>query len=226
MKRTADCEDGHVSKLSVDTGGGCLSCIDFKSAAVRLGMQEKKEPLPSMSSLVQEWNQLSLQERELVQGEVHGVASGFSVEETPELIQERMEQMDEEINKIRKKSAYDKAVFLNPSYVKDPDFRIMFLRCENFQPREAAHRIVRFFECRLDFFGPDRFANRLGFLDLDKDDQEYIKSGPIQLLSQKDRSGRAVLWETGTCKGFAQVRSGTFLKRSQPTVACSICLAN
>jgi hypothetical protein len=155
--------------------------------------------------LVEEWNQLTFQERERVQEELHGVTS-CEVQEDPEIVEQCLLQVEEEIKTIRKRNAYDRALFLSPKYVKDRDFRMMFLRADNFQPREAANRIVRFFEFKQDLFGIGKMVKRIELEDLEEEDQEVLKNGNCQFLPQKDQSGRTVLIILGKCtKALNQV---------------------
>ena len=181
MKRNAAGEEP-ASSLSVENSGGLFACLGIKNhKSGGMGVRQNREEPSSMASLAEEWKQLSLKERELVQEEVHGVASGFVADETEQLIESSLRKMDEEVQKIRKKPAYDRAVFLNPSYVKDRDFRLMFLRVENFEARKAAHRIIAYFETKLELFGVGRLAKPLTFDDLDKDSQDYMMAGPVQV---------------------------------------------
>ena len=88
------------------------------------------------SILVRDLNELSLRERERVFEEVHGVAAG--IDESPSLVELRLSQLEDEILKVRKRQAYDRALFLAPGVVKDPDFRLMFLRADLFDPRKTS----------------------------------------------------------------------------------------
>jgi hypothetical protein len=148
--------------------------------------------------LVDEWNQLSAQEREQIQEELHGVSDGAIDEDSPMFVNQCLLEMEEEIKLIRKRHAYDKALFLNPKYVKDRDFRLMFLRAECFHPRNAANRLVNFFAFKLELFGIDKLGKtKVTQEDLDKDDMHALREGRVQVLPQKDSSGRAVLVVSG-----------------------------
>jgi hypothetical protein len=141
--------------------------------------------------LVREWNQLTLQRREQVQEEVHGVAS--NIQEEDEFVNKCLSELDEELRIIRKRSAYDKAVFLNPSYVKNRDFGLMFLRSEYFDARKAANRLVDHFEMKLELFGVEKLAKDITLEDLREDALDCLNCGTIQVLPNKDRSGRTVI---------------------------------
>ena len=97
--------------------------------------------------LAREINDLSLEQRDRVLNEIHGVAS--DIVETPELIESSLTQLQEEILKIRKRSAYDRAAFVSPKFVMDTKFRLMFLRSVYFDCKKAAKRIVSILSKRL-----------------------------------------------------------------------------
>ena len=141
--------------------------------------------------LVKEWTELSFQEREKVQEQVHAVADYDAVEEDPEFVAHCLEQLDVEISKIRKKPAYDRANFLSPSYVKDRDFRLMFLRADDFHPRKAAYRIVLHFDVKQELFGLEKLGRPIVLDDID---QQELFEGQIQVLTEKDPRGRVVLF--------------------------------
>ena len=138
-------------------------------------------------------NLQSAQERERVLEEVHGVADS-QVEETPELIDQRLHLLEEEIQLIKKRTAYDRALFLSPKYVLDRDFRLMFLRSELFDVRKAANRLVRFFESKKELWGDDKLARPITLDDFDEDSLAVLKHGSVQVLHEKDQSGRSVFF--------------------------------
>jgi hypothetical protein len=111
------------------------------------GSSQGKVPQPdpdAMSALVaSELNQLSFEERRTVFEDIHGVT--HIEEESPKLIQGLLAQLKEEMSRTRGRSAYDKALFLSPSYVNDPAFCLMFLRSEHYNVRLAAQRLVAHF---------------------------------------------------------------------------------
>ena len=142
--------------------------------------------------LVEEWTHLSLEARERAQYDVHCVPSDDVIEEEPDLVAKRIAQMNDEIGKKRKKFAYERALFLSPSYVTDQDFSLMFLRSTDFQPRKAADCIISFFELKLELFGIEKLAKQITLDDLSQEDLETLQSGAMQFLPEKDRGGRAV----------------------------------
>jgi hypothetical protein len=140
---------------------------------------------------VEELNQLSEEERERAQEEVHCVVDDL-VEEEPEYVERMLAQMEDEISKNRKKFAYDRALFLSPSYVRDRDFALMFLRSKDFHPSKAAECMIAHFELKLELFGLECLARAVTLEDLNEEDIVTLEAGNCQCLSEKDRGGRAV----------------------------------
>jgi hypothetical protein len=141
---------------------------------------------------VEEWNQLSNEAREVALEEVHCVVDNLIAEE-PGFVERRLAQMEDEISKNRKKFAYDRALFLSPSYVRDRDFALMFLRSKDFHPSKAAECMIAHFELKLELFGLECLARSITLDDLNEDDMVTLEAGNCQYLSEKDRGGRAVL---------------------------------
>ncbi|KAG7367950.1 hypothetical protein IV203_030693 [Nitzschia inconspicua] len=82
------------------------------------------------TALAKELHRLSVQDRNRVQEEVHGVQ--FSVpEETPQMIEAALLKFQHEVRKISGKHAYNHAITSNridPTYILSPEFQLRFLR--------------------------------------------------------------------------------------------------
>jgi hypothetical protein len=141
--------------------------------------------------LAEELNQLSMNEREKISEEIHGVRR--VVEETPELLAESLAALVQELISIPSKPAYELAEQLSNQYVTDLKFRLMFLRAEDFDARKAASRLVSFLSLKLELFGAEKLVRPIFLSDLDKEDMATLKSGIVQLLPARDRAGRAVI---------------------------------
>ena len=151
------------------------------------------EHMDSDELLVKEWNQLSLTEREHVEEEVHGVAI-YQKEDNEAFVKESLEHLEDELHKLRKRRpSYDKAVFLNPSYVKSRDFRLLFLRSEYFDTKKAAERLVGHFDLKLQLFGLDKLSRDIKLEDLPEEAVAALNCGAIQILPGKDRTGRSII---------------------------------
>jgi hypothetical protein len=141
--------------------------------------------------IASEMNQLSMEERDTIFSDIHGVAD--IVKEVPDFINFQLLQLETELSKITTKNAYELAKSLSADYVNDPKFRLMFLRAASYDVKVAAAQMVLFFDEKLEMFGIDKLTKDIEWSDLDEDDIETIESGWFQLLPEKDRSGRRVI---------------------------------
>jgi hypothetical protein len=138
-----------------------------------------------------EFNNLSLIEKDQILFDVHGIAQIH--EEDPASVEQNLQELEKELGKIRKKPAYEKAKYVNEAYVTGPAFRLMFLRCERFDPKLAAKRLVRHFECKQKLFGSGEVLGReVRLSDLNEDDMESLESGFVQVLPTRDAAGRSI----------------------------------
>jgi hypothetical protein len=163
---------------------------------------------PSLDAvLAKELNELSLEQREKVYYDVHGVSE--AVEETPESIRKSLQEIDLEISKIHPKAAYDRANEQNenPGYVNNPKFLLMFLRAANFDSKSAAERVVRFLDEKLKLFGPAKLAKELHINDMDDENRKCLQSGVIQVLPLRDRAGRAIVTWMPQLRGKSSIES-------------------
>jgi hypothetical protein len=142
--------------------------------------------------LAQEVHNLSLQERNRVYEEVHGVAG--HLEEDPEVIAQRLSEFDWHLSTIRNKPAYDFALQQSPQYVNDRNFRLSFLRSTEFDAPKAAQKLVDHFDFKMGLFGLEKLAQNITLDDLDENDLIYLRSGAIQILPAADRAGRPIFF--------------------------------
>ena len=129
--------------------------------------------------LAKELNYLSIKEREHAYFDIHGVSE--SIDETPSFVAQKLAELDTNISKMKKhRSAYDKAKAQNPDYVFSRNFRLSFLRSEHFEPTQAALRLVKFCQGKLELFGEESLGRNITMKDLDEQDLECLKSGIMQ----------------------------------------------
>lgn len=126
--------------------------------------------------LAKELSRLSVLEREQVYEDVHGVSG--NVNETPQLISDRTEELAHEIEKISHKSAFEKARQQSKEFVAKQ--YLQFLRADQFDAKKAARRMVDFFQMKLELFGEDKLGRHITLSDMKKDDLATIKSGCMQ----------------------------------------------
>lgn len=154
------------------------------------GTEEEAEIVEEI--LADEMSQLTMVEHDLVSFDVHGIS--MEVEETPELIEESIREMEEELGKIKSKPSYDKALTMNPDYVTNRKFRLLFLRSEAFHAKNAANRIVHHFREKEGLFGSgDVLGRDVRMSDMSEDDLRVLRSGAHQVLDTRDMAGRAVM---------------------------------
>ena len=147
--------------------------------------------------LSKEMQNVTLQSRLKVQEEVHGIST-VCPEENPEMVAHSLYTMQQHLDRNPFKPIYDK---LSPrSYIYDRDFRLRFLRCDLFDAKKAAQRLVNFTDIMEEYYGIEVLERPLLMSDLltktgtmGKDILACLKSGVIQLLPFRDRSGRPIL---------------------------------
>jgi hypothetical protein len=150
--------------------------------------------------LGEEMNRLSFQQRNDIQEEVHGVKS-CGIEETPELIEEGIRKIVEELWKLpsSEKAAWIRAQELaqqhkhKSNYTHKPDFYLRFLRTELWNAKKAAKRLAMFLDLVLELYGEYALQRPIQMADFTDAEVKEIKCGQIQLLPFRDRSGRRIL---------------------------------
>ena len=171
--------------------------------------------------LASELNQLSLKEREQVYFDVHGVSD--SVNEEPGFVDRCLDSLEAYTDGFS--GAYAFALSQNEDYVKNREFRLMFLRAENFDVHRAADRLKMFFEEKLKLFGPEKLAKDITVDDLDEDDLVCLNSGQLQVLPLRDRAGRAVIsWMSMLKKNDIRHRVSVPCTTCNPATPCPCAL--
>ena len=160
--------------------------------------------------LANELRRLNFHYKQRIDEEIHGIVNvddsdkSWEKEDQPGFIEQCLQQMQQEIDKLHvyDKTSYNEAYQLSPNLVMDHNFRLMFLRAEEFCPIKAARRITKHFDCKQRLFG-----KLVDDITLDKDiytkttTKELFLSGAFQTLPSKDQSGRTVcLFAPKHCK--------------------------
>lgn len=142
--------------------------------------------------LANELNAMSVQERERVYHDIHGVSE--VIKEEPQFIEKSLALLEEEIQKIseREREAYKQALSQNAEYVTDRKFRLKFLRADSFCPKAAAARLVTFLDKKSNLFGIDKLTKDIQLSDLSASDNRCIEAGICQLLPFRDQAGRGI----------------------------------
>jgi len=151
------------------------------------------DPRAVDAMLANELQQLSFQDREAVNEEIHGVRV-LAPEETPEMIDAALKSMQQVIDtKILTKLAYDEAIQRNSRYIHSRRFRLKFLRANLFDTTKAAWNFVKYLDLLYKYYGPEALMRPLYYSDLNQAETELLRAGHMQLLPTRDRSGRRVL---------------------------------
>mmetsp|Transcript_17026 Transcript_17026/g.23964 ORF Transcript_17026/g.23964 Transcript_17026/m.23964 type:complete len:385 (-) Transcript_17026:102-1256(-) len=115
--------------------------------------------------------------------------------ETPEKLKELLSQLEDEIENIPEKEAYELGLFANPDYLESIKFRLMFLRSDRYDPRAAAKRLVNYWDRKVQLFGADKAFRPLRMpIDFAPKDETSATQGGFRLLPARDEAGRAVIF--------------------------------
>jgi hypothetical protein len=187
MKRSVDDNPVHIE----DNGSQCcLFGYDDSNMTRRFEAPEDRADMEKI--LAEEVHNLSLEERNRVYEEVHGVAE--PLEEDPEFVAQRLSEFDWYLSTIRNKPAYDFALQQSQEYVNDRNFRLRFLRSTEFDAHKAAQKLVNHFDFKMELFGKEKLARNITLDDLDEEDLTYFRKGPLQILPATDRIGRPIFF--------------------------------
>ena len=156
--------------------------------------------------LSKELHAMSFQDRVQIQEEIHGVGDVCPIE-TPEMVEEALQSMQHHLNAINPKSIYDK---ISPySYIHTREFKLRFLRCELYDCKKAAERLVRFTEYMYEEYDMEVLERPLQLSDLEtktgpngSEIMKSFKTGHSQFLPFRDRSGRLVLFSHSKALSF------------------------
>ena len=162
-------------------------------------------PAEVSSMLAKEMNQLSVEEREKVLEDVHGIPR--LVEQPKERIEACLALLETELTSISNKAAYDLATSMSKEYTSSRKIRLMFLRAESYNPYNAASRMVRFFDEKCELFGADKLTKDITLDDLDPDDIITLENGFYQVLPEKDCAGRKVFCFFAKLKVFRTIQN-------------------
>ena len=171
--------------------------------------------------LSKELLQLSFQDRNAIDEEIHGVHT-LARDETPELIDVELTRLAIELNLLVSRPntmsntgdgdssssssslviAYQKSQQLisqgggdntnTTTYVNTDNFRLRFLRCEFFNAKKAAIRMCKFLNALYEFYGDYALIRPIQIHDFSKSELQLLKTGQIQIFPYRDKSGRPI----------------------------------
>lgn len=160
---------------------------------------DKRESCYVPDSFQQEdFGKMSTAEKDLVYQDIYGMQN--DVAEPDSFVDTKLLELETELDRLstEKRDAYAKAMDQErekkTDYVRNANFRRMFLRAERFDTAKAAVRLASFFETKLEIFGIDKLTRSIVQSDLDERDKEVLNSGFINHKCGTDRGGRMVVF--------------------------------
>lgn len=124
--------------------------------------------------------------------DVYGLAGPIPAEDPARLRgwKDEMDRLLRSAAKTGRHHALQEAIEKDPAYVRD--CRVAFLRAADWMPDRAVGKMGAYFDLKRAHFGPDALCRDVTFADMAVD-LEYWKNGFLQLLEERDRSGRPVV---------------------------------
>eukprot|EP00980_Cylindrotheca_fusiformis_P003722 scaffold824_cov129-Cylindrotheca_fusiformis.AAC.2 len=144
------------------------------------------------SVLAKTMSSLTFEEQQVAIHDLHGVSE--VTEDDPKMVDEKLAEMEVELSKIPSKDAYLLAKEIYPGYVCNKELRLLFLRSDLFNSRDAAVRFVRFFAVKLRLFGREKIGKDILLSDLEPEGLDFCRLGGSRWLPHRDRAGRAVMF--------------------------------
>jgi len=158
--------------------------------------------VPIADCLVREVRQLSTLRQEEARKDLLGISPPTEI--SPEMIA----LVWEHSNDLEDKAAWELAVTMNRDYAMSPKRAMSFLRSVGGKPKQAAKRLVRHFATKLDLFGPSKLVKDIEIsTDFDEHDMEALESGGFQVLREKDRGGRPILFGRYTLMKYRETKN-------------------
>ena len=159
---------------------------------------------------------MSFQDRNAINEEVHGVRNLASVE-SPAMLQKSLWLFQLQLQRVDYKPACDHAVYVLQSQwvMQDPTLKLRCLRAERFDIVKAVRRFVRYLDLLQEYYGPEALLRPIRMSDLGKESLEILKKGEYQLLPFRDRSGRKII----ACLGDAGMTYSMYARVSSSIVA-------
>ncbi|CAB9530375.1 Transfer protein [Seminavis robusta] len=167
----------------------------------------EEEVLIAQTALDLDFEKLSLDDREKLVFDIHGLPSIAQASDLKER-QQKLDALDAALENISndepRKSAYDSAVSLNPEYVKK--LRTLFLLANEWDPKLAADQMIQHFVNKEKLFGSGEVLGRdILMSDLSKEDMEHLNNGCTQVLPSRDTAGRVVIFCAPGYGGYSKV---------------------
>lgn len=142
-------------------------------------------------------SKLSVEDRNHANNELLGVVE-HTVSETPQQLDNLLEEMGKWIKKLTAgeapgTEAFKLADLQDHEFTWNSKFRLKFLRVEQYDPKAAAQRLLRYFEFKLLSFGFEKLTSTITFSDLEEETIAILKSGAYQIMPFTDICKRPIL---------------------------------
>eukprot|EP00536_Pseudo-nitzschia_multiseries_P016554 jgi/Psemu1/292587/fgenesh1_pg.1142_\ len=163
------------------------------------------DPQTADSVLARDLNRMTNEQRDDVFEDIHGVRRLRAEETTPAIMLQSLERMNVAILQINRKVAFDEACRLHSQFVlRDKQFRMKFLRAEEYDVNRAAQRFVNYLDFSYQHFGTAALMRPIYIDDLTKEEQNMLRDGCQQLLPCRDRTGRMIICRVGNMGGAGE----------------------
>ena len=127
-----------------------------------------------MKFLAKELSKLDVTDRERVFYDLHGILD--TTKEDPVKIDQLLQQMDYVLSQC-KHETYLAALEQNRDLVTSRKFRLQFLRCEQYDVKEAATHIVKYLELKRLVFGMDMLTTKITLENMGERGRKCVESG-------------------------------------------------
>lgn len=158
--------------------------------------------------LIKEINEMTFEERERALYDLHGVASeNGDIPETPDLLEKALHAVERLLGEEYGKPHNEilrLAMKQYPERITDPNFRLMFLRADDFDPDRAVDRLLRHLTEQQLLFGGTKVGKRITQDDLSVEDMRALENSHFQLFPEKDSAGRLVIFDSVQHRSLAE----------------------
>jgi len=174
------------------------------SSASSLGQRIEHQDNELDTILLQGMKDLSFDELQREQEEMHGVCNDF--DEETQVMDDLIKSLKEHLSKVKRGTAYEAAEIINPSYASSRDILIIFLRANRYEPKAASKQMIKYFDLKQELFGNKCLGRDITSNDLTEEDMRVLMEGSLQVADCTDQAGRMI------AIGFAGLRSFKVLK--------------
>eukprot|EP00980_Cylindrotheca_fusiformis_P014698 scaffold4002_cov85-Cylindrotheca_fusiformis.AAC.4 len=138
--------------------------------------------------------------------DLHGVRRNENAEDEAST-NRLLEELDRNLNAIKKGTLYEQAERDYQSYVSSRLFRLLFLRTCDYDPIASVQRILTFLEIQEYLFGEEKIGKRILLEDLEEEAIVSLKTGAMQISHSTDNAGRKLLFVYPPAPRVENIRS-------------------